>query len=300
MPQHRRSAARGFTLIELLVVIAILALLVGILLPTLASARRNARSAACLSNVRQMGLSMTAYANEWKDWYPVIPIPGSLADPTRRYLTGQFAHGGVAGLFSLTQHGDGTATSGDRGYVHPNAQYFNGNTNPLLSSYLEGFGVLHCASDKEDRYYGQITAPGAGNLATATLKIPRVPRSQDDVISYNISYLYIAGLRTDEAVVIKPAPIWGDETNGPDVGTDAWYGAGGGNAANATIAQTQPGFYGPADNHGTEGGSFVFTDGHAQFLKGNVHETFFGDASTNAQSVNVIDDSRSERVQTID
>lgn len=101
-------------------------------------------------------------------------------------------------------------------------------------------------------------------------------------------------------MIVQPASIWGDETIGPDVDVDAWYGAGGGNSANADYALTQPGFYAPSDNHGKDGGNFVFTDGHAEFLKGNVHETFFDDANTSGQSVNVIDSTRSERVQTID
>lgn len=291
----RRRSRFGFTLIELLVVIAVLALLVGILLPALGSARRNARVAACLSNVRQMGMGMTTYANDWKDWFPVLPIPGSFSQ-NRQVLDGQFAHGGVAALFSLYQTGDG-----DPGYNPPVPRYSNGNTIPLMEQYIDGFGVLLCPSDKEDRYYGQITFPGSGSVANAPIKVPRLARSQDEVVSYNISYLYIAGLKTDEAVVIKPAPMWGDETIGPDVGVDAWYGAGpGGNMANADAALTRPGFYSPADNHGAEGGNFVFSDGHGQFLKGNVHDTFFSSASTSAQSVNVIDSSRSNRVQTID
>ncbi len=56
----------GFTLIELLVVVAIIALLLAILLPSLARAKEHARRAACLSNLHQQGLGLSAYAADHK------------------------------------------------------------------------------------------------------------------------------------------------------------------------------------------------------------------------------------------
>ena len=60
---HRRSR-RGFTLVELLVVIGIIALLISILLPALGKARKSAQTVQCLSNLKQLGLSMSIYAAE--------------------------------------------------------------------------------------------------------------------------------------------------------------------------------------------------------------------------------------------
>jgi prepilin-type N-terminal cleavage/methylation domain-containing protein len=64
---RRRPNPRGFTLVELLVVIGIIALLVSMLLPALQKAREAGNRAACLSNLRQIGLMITLYANENKD-----------------------------------------------------------------------------------------------------------------------------------------------------------------------------------------------------------------------------------------
>ncbi len=63
-------APRAFTLIELLVVISIIALLVAILLPALAAARTTARTAGCLSNIRQLGLTFHAYAMDNSGYFP--------------------------------------------------------------------------------------------------------------------------------------------------------------------------------------------------------------------------------------
>lgn len=64
---HRR---KGFTLIELLVVISIIALLMGILMPALNRARKQARDVCCLSNLKQLGIALQMYAQEYDDFIP--------------------------------------------------------------------------------------------------------------------------------------------------------------------------------------------------------------------------------------
>lgn len=69
----------GFTLIELLVVIAIIAILAALLFPVFLTVRGKAREATCTSNLRQIGLSISMYAQDYDGLYPYA------IDPADRY-----------------------------------------------------------------------------------------------------------------------------------------------------------------------------------------------------------------------
>ncbi|RYG49784.1 prepilin-type N-terminal cleavage/methylation domain-containing protein [bacterium] len=75
------SAKRAFTLIELLVVIAIIAILAAILFPVFAQAKAAAKSASCLSNVKQIATSMTLYGNDNEGVPPIIRECGGPSMP---------------------------------------------------------------------------------------------------------------------------------------------------------------------------------------------------------------------------
>ncbi|HEX8236278.1 MAG TPA: DUF1559 domain-containing protein [Abditibacteriaceae bacterium] len=66
-----RWSRRGFTLIELLVVIAIIAILAAMLFPVFARARENARRTSCASNLKQLGLGLLQYTQDYDEQYPL-------------------------------------------------------------------------------------------------------------------------------------------------------------------------------------------------------------------------------------
>jgi prepilin-type N-terminal cleavage/methylation domain-containing protein len=318
---------RGFTLIELLVVIAIIALLIGILLPALGKARQSAQRVACMSNIRSVGQMMSSYALDENDWFPFMPLLGQYNNPgtplgaynnpiqEQRYLNGQQAYGGVAGLFSLFQVGDAEfqgydalPINGSRGFIGVGSSvrnydnvtdvpdfgaYRDGNTEALLAGYTDGFGVLKCQSDNSDAYYGA-NYGNANDYEEALaepdwLKVPEEPGDALDVINYNISYLYVAGLRYSDPKIPVAIPIWGDETDSKDV-IEAWW------QDNTDDTKRRVGFdeesgYAEIDNHGTDGANFVYTDGHADFIRvkngANVHDQIFGYESVPGGGANI-------------
>src|SRR5512140_3447943 len=71
---RRKRLPRAFTLIELLVVVAILALLIAMLLPSLAMAREVARYAVCKANMKQVGTAWNGFAASHNDSYPAMGV----------------------------------------------------------------------------------------------------------------------------------------------------------------------------------------------------------------------------------
>src|SRR5713101_7915242 len=90
----QRKGQGAFTLIELLIVIAIIAILAGILFPVFAQARAKARQTTCASNLRQIGLAIAMYREDWgyyvpaflgsRTWMEVAPGQQGLIDPYLR------------------------------------------------------------------------------------------------------------------------------------------------------------------------------------------------------------------------
>ena len=152
--QSRLSAFRrraGFTLVELLVVIGIIALLIGILLPALRSAREAANSIKCASNLRQIGVAMRQYSIEFDNMYFQNP-------PNRGNWVDGFQLGTRTFVFILKP------TDGDAYWGLPYIKYFTkfpyekyyaapigspGNIDEVLAAINPARSTFSCPSVKQ-------------------------------------------------------------------------------------------------------------------------------------------------------
>ena len=262
---------QGFTLIELLVVIAIIAILAAILFPVFAQAREKARAISCLSNTKQIGVAQLMYAQDYDETIvpfracPRSPVPGEpnavlcttvdLAIPQtwtetlQPYLKNHqllfcpsFSEATtMKAMDEKDCDGDGTPTSGSRGYLPPKAgsKDFGGGPG-YLSHYGIGFSAKPLPSDTqcsdEFPYYD---FPGSGwdtkdgTLATYYYHARTLASVNEPARTANISDAFTA-IRT------------GGTSIGTAMGCEARY-----------------------RHSGNSGGNFSFLDGHSKYIVGN-------------------------------
>lgn len=173
---------QGFTLIELLVVIAIISILAAILFPVFARARENARRASCMSNLKQIGLGMMMYTQDYDETYPLDGVGKTQADSAMPGAHFEVTHSGSTALCSDS---DGHCVS----------------WMDLIYPYVKSTQLFVCPSVRESTYpsYGYSAAFGAlnkyqwdyatrGGGVSAPLKMASVTRPSEVIMVTEFNY----------------------------------------------------------------------------------------------------------------
>ena len=129
----RRGNASAFTLIEVLVVTAIIGLLAGLLLSALGQVRARGQSARCISNLRQWGLALEMYIDDYDDYIPrrgqgiqplaIINRPEDWFNCLPKYFGAQ-SYNNLVVAGKMPQAGDGSSIFIDPAAKNPGGQYF--------------------------------------------------------------------------------------------------------------------------------------------------------------------------------
>lgn len=231
----------AFTLIELLVVIAIIALLLAILVPSLAAVKEIASVANCLSNQRGIAVAYFTYAQENDDKFCSGYIRDSLADiDPPMWVKPPLVYGPNGELILASDAQLNTETR------------INGLREGALYPYLESTDVFHCPGDKR-------LIKGASRISTDSnpdpINVYQIYRS------YGMPDFYRATEDNDEKKMSQVTTP-GSKLLFVEDQYDKWY-----NIEGWSYIPGDRAFWDPLGNYHNKSCTFAFADGHAKHHK---------------------------------
>jgi prepilin-type N-terminal cleavage/methylation domain-containing protein/prepilin-type processing-associated H-X9-DG protein len=208
LPKEKDVKKKGFTLIELLVVIAIIAILAAILFPVFARARENARRASCQSNLKQIGLGIMQYTQDYDERTPLRDgaAPGDVtasnpygwADAIQPYLkstqiykcpsaTGTFSNDPTQEGYTTYFYNTGVNNSSMAAIEYPSQTLLNGDGKVEKARHASNGCITGTTSTP-------ITDADAGQAGQGTWGVSGTPCTSGDFDPTNaINYLGAAG-----------------------------------------------------------------------------------------------------------
>jgi prepilin-type N-terminal cleavage/methylation domain-containing protein/prepilin-type processing-associated H-X9-DG protein len=232
--EHSACSGRGFTLIELLVVIAIIAILAAILFPVFARARENARRASCASNMKQLGLGVHQYTQDYDEKFPA---------------NSRYAADGVTLNPGNTQADDFATTTVQNPFA-------------CIYPYVKNWQVYRCPSAVKDTTF---YPPNGDNDTSYSVNGALISYHDGVILGYQTGIPVTRVERSSEIIYMQEN--WYRTNNArffPQVNSGAW--------SYSYWHYVDPYFSPAPNNEGLssrhfDGGNLLFVDGHVKWRK---------------------------------
>lgn len=256
---HRTGKAVGqqaFTLIELLVVIAIIAILAAILFPVFAKVREKARQTSCASNLKQLGLAVTQYVQDYDETYPIAIDSGleyaNGTDTTAHWTQKVIPYIKANGVY-------GCPDDPGAGNVDP--------VNPwkgVICSYAANGSTGYYAETGYVRelvgVMGVGNTTGIDSTGPNALTLSRVNNPSGTIM---IAERY----NSDAAAASSGCGNWSNFGDGNVIVNQSWYECGSIDPSTGNGTHAYPnGVNGVVSAHHTNLANFAFTDGHVKAM----------------------------------